>query len=302
MDGAGSSKGSLTGSKRKMEFDLNREFFKKVAPSLTCSFCLVVPKQGPLYVSKNADEGDRRIACQDCKFEKLPQSVPMSCTENMLEALPLAACRYRKNKCHVVQDPKNISYHEEECNFRDVECVFRRCLEIVSVENVSQHLVAKHSFNLKPEMITKSGKYRRKIKIREECFIMRPNGEPWRGLLGPISFQEKNFFIQVEINPKKNYFQAWVQMYGSKFEAKNFKYSLQLEEKDDLGSLSYNGPMKSLDDRKTDVFKSKVGLVVPLDVLKKHLGNETKITFEVKIEDLKPKDDEMDSEASNQDD
>ena len=148
MDGAGSSKGSLTGSKRKMEFDLNREFFKKVAPSLTCHFCKIVPKQGPLYISKNADEGDRRIACQDCKFEKLPQSVPMPCSENILEALPLAACRYRKNNCQVVQDPKNISYHEEECNFRDVECIYKNCLEIVSVENVSQHLVTKHSFKI----------------------------------------------------------------------------------------------------------------------------------------------------------
>ena len=93
-------------------------------------------------------------------------------------------------------------------------------------------------------------------------------------------------------------------MYGSKFEAKNYKYSVQLQENEDLGTPIYKGPMKSLDDRKTDVFKSKVGLVVPLDVFKKHLGNETKIVFELKIEDLKPKEDEMDqdSEASNPDD
>ena len=302
MDGAGSSKGSQVGSKRKMEFDINREFFKKVAPSLTCSFCQVVPKEGPLYISKNADEGDRRIACQDCKFEKLPQSVPMPCSKNILEALPLAACQYRKNNCLVVQDPKNISYHEEECNFRDIECIFRRCLEIVSVENVSQHLVAKHSYNLKPEMITKSGKYIRKIKIREEYFTMRPHGKPWRGLLGPISFNEKTFFLQCEINPKKNYFQAWLQMYGSKFEAKNFKYSLQLGGKDDLGSPSYNGPMKSLDDRKTEVFEAKTGLVVILDVIRKYLDDDDKLRLGIKIEDLKPKDDEMDSQVSNESD
>ena len=300
MDGAGSSKGSQSGSKRKMEFDLNREFFKKVAPSLTCHFCKIVPKQGPLYISKNADEGDKRIACQDCKFEKLPQSVPMPCTENILEALPLAACRYRKNNCQIVQDPKNISYHEEECNFRDVECIVRRCLEIVSVENITKHLFEEHSFNLKNTVIMESGQMTKAIEFDEKIFKVRRDGKPWRALKGPLLFNEKTFFIQSEVNPTKNYFQAWLQMYGSKFEAKNFKYSLQLEEKDDLGSPSYNGPMKSLDDRKTEVFESKTGLVVMLDVIRKYIDDDDKIHLEIKIEDLKPKDDEMDSQVSNE--
>ena len=55
--------------------------------------------------------------------------------------------------------------------------------------------------------------------------------------------------------------------------------------------------MKSLDDRKFEVFKSKVGLTVSIEVVKKFL-DENGLTFELEIEDLKPKDDEMESMAS----
>merc|ERR1711976_1114144 len=90
----------------------------------------------------------------------------------------------------------------------------------------------------------------------------------------------------------------WLQMYGSKFEAKNYQYSIQLEEKEDLGTPIYKGPMKSLDDRKTEVFNSKIGLLVASDVIKKHRDENhiLKIFFEMK--DLKPKDDEMDRDSN----
>ena len=217
----------------------------------------------------------------------------------------MVACQYRKNDCKIVQDPQNISYHEEECEFRDVECVLGNCPEIVAYSNLTKHLDEVHEKNVfTPSGIRnaeKTGEILIKCDVLEKNFSPRSNGRPWRLLVGPILFNEKHFLLQSEINPAKDFVLAWMQMYGSRFEAKNYRYSIQLQEKEDLGTPIYKGPMKSLDDRKTDVFTSKVGLVVPLDVLKKHLGNETKIAFEIKIEDLKPKDDEMDSEASNQD-
>ena len=299
---AGPSNSSMAESKRKMEFELKREIYEKIAPNLACSFCEIVPRSGPIFVSKSGNI----TSCPDCKNEKLPNGIPVAFSKAILEALPLVACQYRKNDCKIVQDSKNISYHEDECEFRDVECILANCSEIVAYSNLTKHLIEVHERNIFDPFGKKcdalNGEKVVKVHVNEERFKPSPSGKPWRALLGPILFNEKYFLLQSEINPSKDYSNAWMQIYGSKFEAKNYKYSIQLHENQDLGTSTYKGPMKSLDDRKTDVFKSKVGLVVPLDVLKKHLGNEKKIVFEIKIEDLKPKDDEMDSEASNQDD
>ena len=287
--------GSLAGSKRKMEFELKKEFFKKIATSLTCNFCKMVPKQGPFYISK---DGDGRMACSDCKDEKLPNSVPNPCAENILQALPLVACRYRKNDCQVVQDPENISYHEEDCEFREVDCYYGYCKKSVAFSKFLSHVEASHDnmYTARKPSILEGSKLSFKFRVKDG--ILDKNTR-WGSL---FEFNGKNFLLHVDFEISSKIWFAWVQMYGSKFEAKNYKYSIQLKENEDLGTPFYKGPMKSVDDRKTEVIKSKIGLVVVSDVLSKHLNEKHAFEVVVQIEDLKPKDDEMDrdSEVSNE--
>ena len=139
--------------------------------------------------------------------------------------------------------------------------------------------------------------------IQDKFFI--PNGDyMWDWIPINIKFNGKVFMLNMIFRTAEKHFFAWLQMQGSKFEAKNFKYFIQLQEKEDLGTPIYKGPMKSLDDKRTDVLESKVGLVVPLDVLKKHMDEQKILHLEIEIEDLKPKDDEndRDSDVSNEDD
>ena len=292
---AGSSNGSLAGSKRKMEFEHKKEFFETVAPSLTCDFCKMVPKQGPFYISKN---GDGRMACSDCKDEKLPNSVAVPCTENILKALPLVACQYRKNDCQVVQDPKNISYHEEDCEFRDVQCYYGYCKENVAFSKLLTHIKNAHGAAT-PDLTKSIGSFDNENGPNFMTFIVTDatlsEDRFWGGRIFEVN--GKKFLIHFN-STKSGNCSFWLQMYGSKFEAKNYQYSIQLEEKEDLGTPIYKGPMKSLDDRKTEVFNSKIGLLVASDVIKKHRDENhiLKIFFEMK--DLKPKDDEMDRDSN----
>ena len=290
-ESAGTSKGSLAGSKRKMEFEFKREFFETIAPSLTCSFCEIVPKKGPLYTAKCG-----RIACQDCKNGKLRNGVAMTCTENILKALPMAACRYRKNDCKIVQDPKNISYHEEECELRNVDCYDPNCDGNVAFSKLKDHF---QEFNHK---IWKTVKAKNsKVRHRAQMTSLDYNIS-WQP--SHIEFNEKVFILQLRYDSKEKNLIVWLQMYGSKFEAKNFKYVVKFQENEDFGTPIYKGPMKSLDDRKTDILESKIGLVVPLNVLKNHLNDDNIFDLDIEIEDLKPKDDEndRDSDVSNEDD
>ena len=282
--------------KKKMRYEVKKEFFEANAKNFTCSFCKIVPREGSLYLSTN---GDEKISCATCRTEKLPNSLRMPGTEGLLQSLPVTSCRFKKNNCPVVQDPKNIAYHEEDCQFRDIECPYCFCKDFIPQSTLEEHLIS-HTIdfvgrldeagNIKCE----NGYALVKKRLPSETFV---NQKISRNLLGPINHDGKLFFVQYEKVHALKHVYFWVQMVGSKFEAKNFKYTIQLQENDEYGSSTYKGPMKSLDDSKTKVFESKIGLTVPFEVIKKYRDNDSTIDLEIKIEDLKPKDDEGDQDS-----
>ena len=200
------------------------------------------------------------------------------------------------NNCPVVQDPKNIAYHEEDCQFRDVECPKDFCKDFIPQSTLGQHLIS-HAKVYATAKKCLNGIALVTPQFTKDVFDAECD---YRWLLGPIDFNGKSFLVQVNHDHVLRHVCFWVQMIGSKFEAKNFKYKIQLQENDEYGSPTYKGPVKSLDDSKTKVFKSKIGLNVPSKIIKKYLKDDS-LTLQVKFKDLKPKDDEddQDSMASN---
>ena len=84
----------------------------------------------------------------------------------------------------------------------------------------------------------------------------------------------------------------YLQIYGSKFEAKNFIYRIKIEDPE-FGEFCYKGYVKSLDDKKTVAYESQIGLIVPSKVLKKFIDDD--LTVEIEIEDLKETETENDA-------
>ena len=103
-----------------------------------------------------------------------------------------------------------------------------------------------------------------KVKYLEE----NPKGLRGCSYIGMVN--EKSFLLHSKIEPAyndqkqlKTYMFFWLQIIGSKFETKNFKYSLQVEDPGFEGTHIYKGYVKSLDDKKTDVYKSSTaGLMI----------------------------------------
>ena len=77
----------------------------------------------------------------------------------------------------------------------------------------------------------------------------------------------------------------WFQLIGSQFEARNFKYTLNVEDPD-VGKFSYEGTVRSLDDDKNNIFETGLGLTIPHGAMKKLLQDDH-YYIEVKIKDLK---------------
>ena len=88
----------------------------------------------------------------------------------------------------------------------------------------------------------------------------------------------------------------WLQLVGSQFEAKNFKYSVKIEDPK-LGEFYYKGPVRSLDDTKDFVYESALGLTVSNKIIKKII-EDGYLSFEVEIINLKNDNEETESLVS----
>ena len=133
-----------------IQFNAKKEIFDWTAARLACLDCKVVPKVAPIFQTSRGD-----VLCSICKTKRSSNSSNYSprsflCSiwkpkskltgifrnfvlEDLLMSLP-TSCKYQKNECPVVlQDRENLSYHEEDCEFRDVLCSYGNCKEIIPV-------------------------------------------------------------------------------------------------------------------------------------------------------------------------
>ena len=76
---------------------------------------------------------------------------------------------------------------------------------------------------------------------------------------------------------------VWLQLFGSKLEAKNYQYSIKISDPK-IGGFYYRGPMKSLDDEKNVIFEEGFGLLVKYGIsMKKLADREGFHNFVIKI-------------------
>jgi len=208
-------------SSKIIQFKTKKEIFDQVSSRLACSDCKAVPKDVPIFQTGQGD-----VLCSICKPKsKLTGIFRSYVLEDLLKSLPIS-CKYQKNKCPVVvQDREHLSYHEEDCKFRDVLCPYNFCEGRIPAIELKKHFQEKH-----------------KILDLEKTSIF-------------ITEMAENGVVKVKDMMVQNWQNfIWLQLVGSQFEAKNFEYSLKVEDPD-VGKFSYEGTVRSLDDDKNEFLK-----------------------------------------------
>ena len=103
----------------------------------------------------------------------------------------------------------------------------------------------------------------------------------------------------IEVDKGKNKignFQFWVQYYGSRIKSTNYVSKIQIGDQKQ-GKLSYEGPIKCIDDKMTEVQESGFGLVVDYKSAKKYISNDGNLNVKVEIEYHGPGDYAFDSDT-----
>ena len=293
-------------SKAKIEFQTKKELFEAIVDNVVCSFCEVVPRKGPIYQSteltpKNEDSDDKserpvkrprlmvqKIACGECLPDNDVRFQRNFNLENMLYAYPITSCKFRKNDCKVIQDLKNIEYHEEDCEFRDIRCPYNSG-EWVSFSNLKGHLAEIHKCDL-------DEKYDDDLGIKDKVFTLNIGSHEFdeedKGFVYFFHEIGKTFLIHMDsfVEEGKPSVTLSIQLYGSKLEVKNYNCLIQMG--DSIHGLHmFKGPINSIDDNPQDH-----GLVVSLDFAKKFIDEEGTLTVEIEIENLKPEEEQTDYE------
>ena len=289
-----------------IQFNAKKEIFDRAAARLACLDCKVVPKVVPIFQTSQGD-----VLCSICKTKRSSNSSNYSarsflCSickpkskstgifrnfvlEELLMSLP-TSCKYQKNECRVVlQDREHLSYHEEDCDFREVLCSYYFCKKRIPANQFKNHFLEKHKTDLEKSSvdvaeIAENGLFKVKDLMSMEYFdTTLQKREDWQGCMR-IFYNSKTFLIQTQIT-NAGYLLIWLQLVGSQFEARNFEYSLKVENPD-IGKFSYEGTVRSLDDDKENIFENSLGLAITHGALKK-LVRDDYYYFDVKIKDLK---------------
>ena len=70
---------------------------------------------------------------------------PFPLLELLLFSLP-TSCKFQMNGCEKIQDSNNIIYHEEECEFRNVSCIYRNCATHIIYKGLENHFKVRLDF------------------------------------------------------------------------------------------------------------------------------------------------------------
>ena len=258
----------MSESKRKIEFQYKKRLFELIAEDFTCNSCQMVPRKGPIFQSLT----DRKNLCSNCKKPTHENFHEFFGFDKLLKELP-NFCKYKKNDCKVVLEPENLDYHEEECEYRDVICPLGFCQENIPANEAQNHLKSAHDDPAKDATSFDDVKMLAKIQVNEDEL---DQDKAW----GAFVKNDKNLLLlQARLNASQKLLIIWFQLFGTKFETKNYECTIK------VGYLNCeNHPPYSLDDDKQMIYQSKDGLIVP--ILKKNIQDNV-LTIECKIKDMK---------------
>ena len=275
----------MADSKAKIEFQTKKAIFDQIASEVLCLSCQVVPRNTPIY---QTDLG--LVLCAECKPKSDLTGIHQSFVlEKLLMSLPVS-CKYQKNDCPMVQDRKNISYHEEDCEFRDLECPRPNCTERIPFCHLKKHFETYENHDiLKEDCEDIKFKGNGCYDYFEQCKEKYLDGGEWNlSVLVQPDENDTMFLIQDQI--RGGFYAICVQLFASKFEARNFRCSMKIVDESN-NEYSFHGNVKSIDDGKCH----GSGLIVPISVLK----DVDRLKVEIGIKSLKSDNEDAESNISD---
>ena len=278
-------------------FEKMKAVFETVAEEAKCNFCQEIIWNSPIFESSGGI-----TACETCKNssqENLSQGkfYRIFKIERALRAFK-TDCKYKIHGCDFDGGPHNIILHEEDCKFRMVLCPINwSCQENFQFLKLFEHFKSKHQnlyilYNRVFDIVYESV-FCQSFSITNQMFEKKRH----RYHLSTKPFIcNSNFIIQICLCLETNIALIWVRLLESKHQAKFINYKIEV--KDSVNKVSFEGPVRNIDEKIDDIVVSQNGLSITFANIIKCL-KEQRLHFSIVLRNLKPKEDLMVFESGN---
>ena len=271
---------------------------------LKCKICETGPRAGKSHWYQCYDRHD---ICQDClevaKNKNCSCGKPISkvfcaTTEELLKLdLMRFKCINTSRGCKEIFGEKAMISHEEDCIYRLVPCPNDRCQVKVPFHELLDHMKEKEK-HFTDSLVNEGGKFidYSSLKGSTRGFSFIPE---------KIEFDDRVFFLGGIRFEGKETLHFWIQLYGSKYEAKNYYYTLEFHGIDPNIKDVYTRQAISVDETSDEIMKTNKCFGIKFDIFKAQFMDENcnyKISISIRNMKEEVKDDNEESGVSDNDD
>ena len=246
-------------------FEFKRKSLENIIESLLCYKCKAAPgffeKEKNRYFCTN----NSHQLCEECKSKcdcgSEVGKCPNPLVDQILKDLPTYCSHYKRGCRELFIQATDFTDHCQDCVFRLVYCPEIACQEkngMIIFKDIADHSRAKHGPN---DWLNKEGKsIQSNVSFAYMLVMKERSGKRLRYIwLRKMSLSNTDFFLTGKSENDMVYF--WIYVLGSRFEAKNFAYTLSVTSKNGTKSLFYDN-VKPLDQAATDIIAKKSAFMI----------------------------------------
>ncbi len=172
-------------------------------------------------------------------------------------------CRFHRYGCEFV---KEAWEHENECEFRQVECPDLKCSEKVCLKDLLDHIKAEHPFALWLGEVTEDYISRQYWNIKSDTNFKNITNT-W--VLTIWEFDGK-YFISVFTRVEMKWY-SWVYIVSHMLDARLYEYDIRIRNPDRNSANSYKGIVHPIDESSEAIRKSHNCFVITDDTVKHYM-------------------------------
>ena len=174
----------------------------------------------------------------------------------MIEALLRAKtmtfeCFNKDRGCNEVFGEEDLTFHCFQCTYRLVSCPNLSCKSKVPFHQLLEHIETQKCSSEEHYELEEGVEI---VHTQTLSPLMFNSFFPFSFLPKRIEFDEKLFFFTGDYLKDNETFYFWIQVFGSKYEAKDYYYKLKIHGTDPNTVATYNGQAISIDENTSSSF------------------------------------------------
>ena len=250
---------------KKAELEVKKQLLLNMADVIKCFVCKMPPSTLTIEFFRCKSE-KQHLICRSCRTDRKyccgsRSYETCALVEKLMKEIGLVICRNINNGCQEVKAHAEMLEHEEECQFRFVQCIDIGCPEKIVFSKYLDTFKASH-----PARYWAYNGYKQAIPLPFADYLLMQGSQ---GLMTFIITGKSSTFCNV-VWIQNMSVRIWFYILGSRKEAEHFQYELEIK-KEAGRDLKYFGKVRSINEGYLSFLGSDDAFEMSVGMLKKYM-------------------------------